>query len=255
MDFPIIIGNWKMNLTPHESEMVAKKIVAGLPSQGVSAEIVLCPSFPALEKVARVTVQSSIALGAQNFFWQESGSYTGEVSAKMLKEVGCSWSIIGHSERRINLRETDSEINKKVKLALAYDIVPVICVGEKYEEREGGQKDFVIMREVTSALKGVDKFSRLVIAYEPVWVIGRGEAIDPEEAQSVATLIKYTLRDIYSHEVVEKKIQILYGGSVDDQNVNQFVDQELIKGVLVGGSSLKPEIFLGIINRLTSNAN
>ncbi|PIY95992.1 MAG: triose-phosphate isomerase [Candidatus Kerfeldbacteria bacterium CG_4_10_14_0_8_um_filter_42_10] len=252
MEFPIVIGNWKMNLTPHESEIVAKKIVAGLPPQGVSAEVVLCPSFPSLEVVERVIAQSTISLGAQNFFWQESGSYTGEVSIKMLKEIGCGWSIIGHSERRIVLRENDDEINKKVKLALAYDIVPVICVGEKYEERQAGQKDFVIMKEVASALKGVDKFNRLVVAYEPVWVIGRGEAIDPEEAQSVATLIKYTLRDMYSHEVVDNKIKILYGGSVDDQNVSQFVDNELIQGVLVGGSSLKPETFLGIINKLTS---
>jgi len=252
MEFPIVIGNWKMNLTPHESEIVAKKIVAGLPPQGVSAEVVLCPSFPSLEVVERVIAQSTISLGAQNFFWQESGSYTGEVSIKMLKEIGCGWAIIGHSERRIVLRENDDEINKKVKLALAYDIVPVICVGEKYEERQAGQKDFVIMKEVASALKGVDKFNRLVVAYEPVWVIGRGEAIDPEEAQSVATLIKYTLRDMYSHEVVDNKIKILYGGSVDDQNVSQFVDNELIQGVLVGGSSLKPETFLGIINKLTS---
>lgn len=255
MNLPIVIANWKMNLTPHESEIVAKKIAAGIPAQGVTAEVVICPSYPALCHVERVLSQSSVSLGAQNIFWQETGSYTGEVSAKMIKEIGCGWVIIGHSERRINLRENNDEINKKVNIALEHDLVPVICVGEKYEERQEGKKDFVIMQEVSSALKGIDKFSRVIIAYEPIWVIGRGEAIDPEEARSVATLIRYTLRDIYSQSVVDEHVKILYGGSVDDKNVNQFVDNKLIDGVLVGGSSLKPEIFLGIINNLVKNAN
>jgi len=252
-NLPIIIGNWKMNLTPHESEIIAKRIITGIPSQGVAAEIVLCPSFPALERVERVIAKSSISLGAQNIFWKEYGSFTGEVSVGMVKELGCGWVIIGHSERRINLRESDDEINKKVKLALKYGLVPVICVGEKFEERQDGKKEIVIMNEITSALKGIDKFNRIIIAYEPVWVIGRGEAIEPEEAQSVVTLIKYTLRDLFPHRIVNEKIKILYGGSVDDKNVDKFVDCEMINGVLIGGSSLKPEVFLGIINNLVSH--
>lgn len=250
MNSPIIIANWKMNLTPSESETIAKEIVSGVPPEMASAEIVICPSYPALEKVSKIISQSSIALGAQNIFWKENGSYTGEVSVDMVKELGCTWVIVGHSERRINLRETNDEVNKKVKLALTYGLIPVICVGEKFEERQAGQKDVVVMNEVTAALKGVDKFDNIVIAYEPVWVIGRGEAIDPEEAYSMSTLIKYTLRDIYPHKVVEEKIKILYGGSIDDRNVGRFVDNETVDGVLVGGSSLKPETFLGIIKKL-----
>lgn len=250
MKIPIIVANWKMNLTPSESANIAKEIVAGIPAQREAAEIVICPSYPALEKVGKAISRSPLSLGAQNIFWQESGSYTGEVSAAMVKELGCQWVIIGHSERRAHLHETNDEINKKVKLALNYGLIPIICVGEKYEERQAGQKDIVIMEEVTKALKGVNKFEQLVIAYEPVWVIGRGEAIEPDEAYSVTSLIRYTLRDLYPHKVVDEKVKILYGGSIDDQNVSRFVDHETIGGVLVGGSSLKPETFLGIIKRL-----
>lgn len=255
LNFPIVIANWKMNLTPTESEVVSKKIIAGLPAKKLMAEVIICPSYLSLERVGKVISESGIFLGSQNIFWEETGSYTGEISAKMIKEVGCDWVIIGHSERRINLKETDDEVNKKVKLALAYGLVPIICVGEKFEERQEGKTEVVIMNEVNAALKGINKFNRIVIAYEPVWVIGRGEAINPAEAQSVATLIEYTLRDKYPQKVLEEKVKILYGGSVDDQNVVNFVDGKLISGVLVGGSSLKPEVFLGIINKLISYAH
>lgn len=250
LNFPFVIGNWKMNLTPYESETIAKKIVAGLPPEGLPVEIGICPSFPALERVQRVIAKTSISLGAQNMFWKEDGSYTGEVSVRMLKDMGCHYVILGHSERRINLMESDVEINKKVKLALQYGLVPVICVGEKYEERQDGKRDIVIINEIVNALKGIDRFSQLIIAYEPVWVIGRGEAIDPNEANSAIGLIKYTLKDMYPQKTIDEKIRILYGGSVDDKNITDFVDNENIHGVLVGGSSLKPEVFIGMIYNL-----
>jgi len=239
-----------MNLTPYESETIAKKVVAGLPPEGLPVEIGICPSFPAMERVQRVIAKTSISLGSQNMFWKEDGSYTGEVSVRMLKDMGCHYVILGHSERRIHLCETDVEINKKVKLALQYGLVPIICVGEKYEERQDGKRDIVIMNEIANALKGIDRFNQLIIAYEPVWVIGRGEAIDPNEAHSAIGLIKYTLKDMYPQKTIDEKIRILYGGSVDDKNINDFVDNENIHGVLVGGSSLKPEIFTGMIYNL-----
>jgi triosephosphate isomerase len=250
LNFPFVIGNWKMNLTPYESETVAKKIVAGLPPEGLPVEIGICPSFPAMERVQRVIAKTSISLGSQNMFWKEDGSFTGEVSVRMLKDMGCHYVILGHSERRIHLSESDVEINKKVKLALQYGLVPVICVGEKYEERQDGKRDIVIINEVVNALKGIDRFNQLIIAYEPVWVIGRGEAIDPNEAHSAIGLIKYTLKDMYPQKTIDDKIRILYGGSVDDKNITDFVDNENIHGVLVGSSSLKPEVFIGMIYNL-----
>ncbi|MFA6271871.1 MAG: triose-phosphate isomerase [Patescibacteria group bacterium] len=250
LNFPFVIGNWKMNLTPYESETIAKKVVAGLPPEGLPVEIGICPSYPAMERVQRVIAKTSISLGSQNMFWKEDGSYTGEVSVRMLKDMGCHYVILGHSERRIHLCETDVEINKKVKLALQYGLVPIICVGEKYEERQDGKRDIVIMNEIANALKGIDCFNQLIIAYEPVWVIGRGEAIDPNEAHSAIGLIKYTLKDIYPQKTIDEKIRILYGGSVDDKNITDFVDNENIHGVLVGGSSLKPEVFIGMIYNL-----
>lgn len=253
VNFPFIIGNWKMNLTPYESETVAKKIVAGLPPEGLPVEIGLCPSYPAMERVQRVIAKTSITLGSQNMFWKEDGSYTGEVSVRMLKDMGCHYVIIGHSERRIHLRETDVEVNKKVRLALQYGLVPIICVGEKFEERQAGKRDVVIMEEVANALKGVDRFNQLIIAYEPVWVIGRGEAIEPSEARSAVGLIKYTLKDMYPQKIIDDKIKILYGGSIDDKNITDFVDNDDIHGVLVGGSSLKSEVYLGMIHNLAKH--
>lgn len=246
---PIVIGNWKMNKTVSESKKLAQEIVKG--AKGESAiEIVICPSYPSLAVVAEETKGTEIGLGSQNVFWKEEGAYTGEVSIRMLKDIGVTHVLVGHSERRINFHETDEEVNEKVRLVIDYGLIPILCVGEKFEERQKGQKDVVIMKQVASGLRGIDSFRELIVAYEPVWVIGRGEAIDPEEAKTNIALIAYSLRDLFSQQQIEESIRLIYGGSVDPNNAAPFVDMQTIHGLLAGGSSLESAKFLGIIRAI-----
>ncbi|MCK5420893.1 MAG: triose-phosphate isomerase [Deltaproteobacteria bacterium] len=248
---PFITGNWKMFKTVAEARHLVSELVPGLQAiNGVDKAI--CPPFTALLAVRALLEGTEIGLGAQNMYWEASGAFTGEISPLMLAEF-CQYVIIGHSERRIHMHENDTEVNKKVRLALQYGLVPIICVGEKYEERQAGKRDVVIMEEVANALKGVDRFNQIIIAYEPIWVIGRGEAIDPNEARSAIGLIRYSLKDIYPQKVIDQKIKVLYGGSIDDKNITDFVDNKEIQGVLVGGSSMKPDVFIGMINNLSKH--
>lgn len=247
---PIVIGNWKMNKTVSESKELAKEIVEGLKGQS-STDVVICPSYTSLDCVEEIVTGTDIGLGAQNVFWKEEGSYTGEISVEMLKDLGVTHVIVGHSEQRINAHETDDEVNEKVRIVIDSGLIPVLCVGEKFEERQKGQKDVVIMRQVAKGLRGIDSFRELIIAYEPVWVIGRGEAIDPEEAKANIAMIAYTLRDMFSQQLIEDNVRLLYGGSIDPENVAPFVDRDTIHGVLVGGASLESEKFLGIIKAVS----
>ncbi|MBU4332573.1 triose-phosphate isomerase [Patescibacteria group bacterium] len=247
---PIIIANWKMNLGVRESVDLVKAVNDQGAVSNNEVEIVVCPSFTALASVSdSLHLKSDIKLGAQNVFWEYKGAFTGEISPLMLKELGCEYVIIGHSERRGHLGETDEMVHKKAKAVLDAGLIPIICVGENFDERQKGQKDYVIMKQMNQALEGLrlSEDSKIIIAYEPVWVIGSGQAIEAEEAEHTHIIIESYLLDIYSPDTLAKKLRVIYGGSVDKNNVAEFIGQKTIDGVLVGGASLKVEEFVGLI--------
>ncbi len=245
-----IIANWKMNLSVQESVALAKDVARD--SHVLSArksEAILCPSYPALPAVQKVLADTSLTMGAQDIFWEQKGSYTGEVSGEMLRDVGCSYVIIGHSERRNMLGETGEMVQKKLRAAIEARLIPILCVGERFEERQNGLKDHVITEQVRSALKGIDlrSVSKLLIAYEPVWVIGSGQAVEPQEAEYTSEVIQQITVDIYQDVASKSKVTVLYGGSVDEHNVVSFVEQSSVGGVLIGGASLSSDSFSAII--------
>lgn len=243
---PLIIANWKMKLGLAESRDLAFRIKKAKIS---SAEIILCPSFVSLEAVAHILKGSRVRLGGQDCFWEASGAYTGEVSAKQLKEVGCDFVILGHSERRQYLKETDEMIHKKVRLALSVGLTPIICVGETFEQRQVGAKDYILIQQTTKALEGVEirPEQQVIIAYEPVWVIGSGQAVAPAEAQAAHQVINQVLFDLFEASLAKNNFSIVYGGSVDEGNIADFVSLENTAGVLVGGASLQEKDFLAVI--------
>lgn len=246
---PIIIANWKMKLSVAQAKKLA---IAVKNKKTTQAELVICPTFASLTEVAKNLAGSQVKLGAQNCFWEPSGAYTGEVSAKELKEIGCEFVIIGHSERRQYLKETDEMIHRKIKMALACGLTPILCVGETFDQRQQGAKDYVLIQQVTQALQGVEVGSdkQLIIAYEPVWVIGSGQAIDPLEAANTHQVIYQSLFDLFPSDIVKNNFRIIYGGSVDQTNVADFVSLEKTSGVLVGGASLKIDEFSALIDSI-----
>lgn len=239
-----------MQLSERESQILAEQIVSSIPSEQAksdSLEIILCPSHLALSKVANEIHDSGFSLGAQDTFWEDRGAYTGEISPTTLKELGCSHCIVGHSERRNFLNETDEIVRKKTAALLEHEIDPIICVGETEEERDRGERDAVIIRQVREALgegglRPVGK-QRIVVAYEPVWVIGTGRAVDPQDAAAAHQLIRDTLTEIYPADLVESNCFVIYGGSVDPGNIKQFLEIPVIEGALVGGASLRKDQF------------
>jgi len=243
---PLIAGNWKMYCTRPEAEqlLTALKVqIAGLTDR----EVVVAPPFTALETAARVLAGSSIRLAAQNLHWEPQGAFTGEVSGPMLKELGCSYVIIGHSERRQYFAETDEQVARKVKAAQRDGLVPIMCVGETLEERERGDMLTVIRRQTQGGLQGQEKaaIAALVIAYEPVWAIGTGRTATPDQAQEVHAAIRATLAAITDQGTADA-VRILYGGSVKADNVDGLMAQADIDGALVGGASLQAESFARI---------
>jgi len=248
---PLVVGNWKMKLGLKESVQLATAIKKKIKKKQ-NVEVGICPSFSSLYAVAAVVSGSNIILGAQDIFWEEEGAFTGEISPLMLEELGCETVIIGHSERRQYLGETDEMVHKKTRIALEHKLMPIVCVGENLEEREGQKTDYIIINQVTKALGGIDinEDDQLVVAYEPVWVIGSGQAINPTDAEHVHRVIRQTLVDLFPKEVVAKNFRIIYGGSVDSNNVASFTDNDLINGFLVGGASLKADEFLNIIEAI-----
>jgi len=247
---PLVIGNWKMRLSTKESVELAKEI-KNHETAKIKAEIVICPTFTAISEVVKAVKSNYIKVGAQNCFWEGQGSYTGEVSAHQLSELGCEYVIIGHSERRKLLNETDETVHRKVKMAIDAGLVPVVCVGETFEQRQEGSKDFVIMSQAMKAMEGLEfkSNSKVVIAYEPVWVIGTGQAVNPTEAQHAHQVIRQAMHDIFDPETVRNNFRVIYGGSVDENNVGSFTSLDNIDGVLVGIASLKAKDFIGIINK------
>jgi len=248
MKNPIIIANWKMQLNAADAVALAKKVKKAS-AKYKDAEVVLCPSFTELAAVAAALKGSSVALGAQDCFWEERGAYTGEVSPQVLKEYGVQYVIVGHSERRMHLGGTDSMVNRKIRMLLSLNMTPILCVGERFEERQEGRKDHVILQQLTRDLAGVwfTALNRLIVAYEPVWVIGSGQDVDPEEIEHTSRVIRQSLYDQLPDDLVDEQIKIIYGGSVDPENVRPYLGQPGIAGALVGGASLEAAAFSAIV--------
>ena len=246
---PFVAGNWKMNTNSQTSVELAKSIASGsVETAGQSVTVAVCPPFVYLQTVSKALSSSNIAVGAQDIYFEPAGAFTGEISASMLKDVGCSYCICGHSERRHVLGESDELINKKVTAAIAGGLLPILCVGELIEERQASQTNEVVTRQVKEGLAGLsaEKLQAVTIAYEPVWAIGTGLTATPQQAQEVHELIRKLLGQMYDASLAEE-IRILYGGSVKPGNAAELMDQKDVNGLLVGGASLKADDFLAII--------
>jgi triosephosphate isomerase (TIM) len=244
----IVAGNWKMHNTIAESIALAKAIKEGTAAL-TNGKIVLAPPFTALFSVGETITGSNISLAAQNMYYEDKGAFTGEISPRMLKDIGCTYVIIGHSERRKYFCEQDNDVNLKVKKALAAGLTPIMCVGETDEEREKGVTKDVVGRQVKQGLAGVEKIDSMVIAYEPVWAIGTGKVATSAQAQEVHAFIRGILKDLYGSAADD--IRVLYGGSVTKDNIGDLIAMEDIDGALVGGASLKADGFLGIIQNIS----
>jgi triosephosphate isomerase (TIM) len=245
----IIAGNWKMYKTIAE----AIELANGLKRDCFDLEdidIVICPPYTALSEVAEVVAESNIQLGAQDAYWQDEGAFTGEISPLMLKDAGCKFVIIGHSERRLYFGETNESVNRKAKAALKHGLTPIICVGETLSEREKNKTFEVLDDHVKNGLKDIaeEEIIRVVIAYEPVWAIGTGKTATSQQAQEAQKYIRDLLKSMYNKEVAEL-IRIQYGGSVKPENIAQLMQQPDIDGALVGGASLKLETFTEIVKK------
>ena len=243
----IIGGNWKMNKTSKEVEELVKDLIQELGDyKGV--DTVIFPPFIYLERVDSLLKGTSIALGAQNMFWEEKGAYTGEVSPLMLVDVGCRYVILGHSERRQHFGETDNWINKKIKTALRFGLTPVLCVGERLEERKSGRAEEIVSSQLKGCLSGINpsQVEKIVIAYEPVWAIGTGETATPHQAQQMHRFIRENLQEMFG-ESVANSVRIQYGGSVKPDNIKQLMQQQDVDGALVGGASLNAASFVKIV--------
>ena len=245
MPKPLIAANWKMNKNIEESisfinnfKNSSKKIKNG--------EIAICPPFTSLNEVNKIIKGSNIKIGAQNMHYEDNGAFTGEISPLMLKDAGCDYVILGHSERREYFNEDNQLINKKLISALKNNINPILCVGEKLEQRENNQTFDVIKGQLTNCLKNINKedAKKITIAYEPVWAIGTGKNATPEQAEEVHKFIRGLLSKLYSN--ISENTRIIYGGSVKPNNIKDLMNQDNIDGALVGGASLKEEDFFQI---------
>ncbi|MDH3359982.1 MAG: triose-phosphate isomerase [Desulfobulbaceae bacterium] len=244
---PIIAGNWKMHTTIDEAVTLAKAVAEA--SQGLNdRQVMIAPPFTALAAVSQAVGDSGVQVASQNVCWEEKGAFTGEIAPCMLKDAGCTMAIIGHSERRHIFGESNEMINKRVLGAQAAGLIPVFCIGETLDEREA-DKTFTILEEQTrKGLAGVTikDPAQLVVAYEPVWAIGTGKTASKEQAQEVHAFLRKLLADLYEKNIASQ-IRILYGGSVNSDNVDALMAQEDVDGALVGGAALKPESFARII--------
>ncbi len=235
---PIIAGNWKMNKDPAESRTLVQEVMKSV-GDIKDRIVILIPPFTSLASVCELTRNTRFKLGAQNMHWERSGAYTGEISGLFLKSLGCEYVVLGHSERRHVMGESDEMINKKLKVALEIGLIPIFCMGETERERESGRTEDVIRGQFDGGLKGIEnEVHKIIFAYEPVWAIGTGKTATPEQAVEVHKFIRGMLK---------KPGTILYGGSVKPDNIDTLMRADEIQGVLVGGASLKPESFARII--------
>ena len=251
---PLLAGNWKMHGTRSETEHLLSALTQAL--SGVNPaqrEIVVAPPFSALETAARLLADTPIRLAAQNLHWEPHGAFTGEVSGPMLKEAGCTYVILGHSERRQYFAETDESVARKVRAAQRDGLLPIVCVGESLEERESGATLAVIDRQIRGALQDSEldpdpaALTGLVIAYEPIWAIGTGRSASPDQAQEVHATIRATLSSLTSPATADTT-RLLYGGSVKPDTVDDLMARPDIDGALVGGASLQADSFARIVN-------
>jgi len=246
MEKPVFAANWKMNKTVGEAVSFARKLAESIGSLS-DREILLAPPYTALSAVSLACRDSAVSLAGQNMHWEEKGAFTGEVSPNMLLDVGCTWVILGHSERRHLFGESDEMVNYKVKAALKHHLKPLVCIGETLEERERERTFDVVGKQLTRGLNNISPgdIKALTIAYEPVWAIGTGKTATPDQAQEVHRFIRERLSELYGAEAAFS-VRILYGGSVKESNIKELMGRPDIQGVLVGGASLAVESFLGI---------
>lgn len=244
---PFIAGNWKMNMNAASAVSLASGLAKEL--DGVdSVDVAVCPPFVYLQAVAAALSASNIALGSQNVYFEAKGAFTGEISCDMLKDVCCTYAIIGHSERRHVMGETDELINKKISAAINSGLLPIFCVGELLEERKAGTTNDVVARQVQKGLEGIcdERVQAVTIAYEPVWAIGTGLTATPEQAQEVHAMIRGLLTDMYGKDIAQS-LRIQYGGSAKPDNTAELMSQPDVDGLLVGGASLKVEDFAAMV--------
>jgi triosephosphate isomerase len=247
MKTKLVAGNWKMHKTNSEAEALVKELLA-VGSRDLKTEILLCPPYTALSKVVELVKGTRLKVGAQNLFWELEGAYTGEISAPMIKSTGATHVIVGHSERRKIFHEHDLIINRKLRIALKEELIPILCVGETLEERETGLTKEVVGNQIEIAFRKIGKHhaKNVIIAYEPVWAIGTGKTATPEQAQEVHAFIRDLITTLYDQSLANE-MYILYGGSVKPGNAYDLMKQKDIDGALVGGACLKSDSFISII--------
>lgn len=235
---PVIAGNWKMNKTLDE----AKELIAELLPlvKDAEAETVFCPPFIDLPAAVEMTKGSNVGIGAQNMFYEEKGAFTGEVSGEMLKTIGVSYVILGHSERRTYFAETDEGVNKKAIKALKLGLTPIVCCGETLEERESGKAESKVVGQIKNGLKDIEDITKVIVAYEPIWAIGTGKTASKEEADEACGWVRKTIEAMYGKDAAQAT-RVQYGGSVKPANVKELMAMENIDGALVGGASLTPD--------------
>lgn len=247
MKKPFIAGNWKMFKSINEAVNLVQTIKAGV-YKVTDCDIVICPPFTVLAAVSKVIEDGPIELGAQNMYPETEGAYTGEISPVMLKDVGCRYVILGHSERRQYFKESDSFVNQKVKTALKYSLIPIVCIGETLEQRDARQFFEVVKAQFDGSLKelGKEDIMKVVITYEPVWAVGTGKTASPEQAEQMHSYVRRLLDEKYGDEVASR-VSIIYGGSVRPDNISALMRKPNVDGALVGGASLKAESFAQIV--------
>jgi triosephosphate isomerase (TIM) len=245
---PLIAGNWKLYKTSEEAVQTAKRLVE-LVSDVTDVDIMIAPPFTALFAVHSIVVQTRVALGAQNLFWENEGAYTGEISGHMVKSLGCSHVILGHSERRQYFGESDETVNKRIKAAVSNNLIPVFCVGETEKERDAKETFSVLDKQMRNGLKGLsfNDVGTLVIAYEPVWAIGTGKTATKDQAQEAHKFLRDLSEKLYG-KAFSSAVRILYGGSVKPANINELMAMPDVDGALVGGASLDAETFSQIVH-------
>lgn len=243
----IIAGNWKMHKTVSEATALVEELKPLV--KGAACDVVVCPTSICLPAVVEAVKGTNIKVGAQNMHFEENGAFTGEISPIMLKDLGVEYVIIGHSERRQYFNETDETVNKKLKSAFAYGLIPILCIGESLEEREGNITEEVLAKQVKLDLNGItsENVKGMIVAYEPIWAIGTGKTATADDANETIGFIRKVIEKLYGNEVSEA-VRIQYGGSVKPSTIKEQMEKEHIDGGLIGGASLKAQDFSAIVN-------
>ncbi len=248
----LIAGNWKMHMTPQETESFIGAFVDRIGSRG-DVEVLLIPPFTSLDRAARLLEGTPVAVGAQDLHFEQKGAYTGAISGEMIRASGCRYVLVGHSERRYVFGDADETVGRKLRAALDAGLSPILCVGETHGQRRAGETDNVISGQLAAGLDGVEigEMGRIAIAYEPVWAIGTGETATPDQAQAVIASIRRRLDERFGDTVAEST-RILYGGSVKPENAASLITEPDIDGALVGGASLDPDSFARIVEEAST---